>query len=118
MTVKNVELFTCDDCKNLILIEKGGVHFHVSSGGERVRAKWAGGFAIHGPVPEGHTAPPAPAPKNLSTGPFEGIDSNATVTLCRKCIAKRFGFKDESEEEAPKDPNAEPVTRFNHNEPV
>lgn len=94
MAYRNVEVHTCDDCKHVIVVGRGGVHFY---GGERVQAKWVGGFADCGPAPKGHLATPYPLPKGLNNSPFEGLEirsGNQGVALCRKCLAKRFGLVD------------------------
>lgn len=118
MSVKTAEIFTCDECKHVIAIGRGGVHFSCI-GGERVIAKWAGGFQDHGKVQKGHAVAAYPEPKGCSTGPFDGVDGSPrnSVTLCRKCLARRFGFQEDG------DPPADPVDpatpdRFSHRDPV
>ncbi len=113
MSTKNVELHTCDSCKTLILLGRGGVCI---SGGERVTVKWVGGFQDLGTIAKGHAPPPYPTPTGTATGPLEGIDQRPSVSLCRKCLAHRLGFRDDSDPPAdPTDPAA--PDRF-HREPV
>lgn len=118
MSTKTIELYTCDDCKHVILLGRGGIHISCSGSDSRITAKWAGGFEEHGKVAKGHQPPPYPSVKSYATGPFEGLDTQGrTVTICRGCLAKRLGFKDDSG--VPEEPlNPDAPDRFNHREPV
>lgn len=122
MPVKDVKLYVCDGCQKHILIPRNGVTF-VS----RYSPKWVGGFPEHG-APEKGATPIYKPPTPKGDGPFAGITENPygssgdglkEVTLCRKCLATRFGFTPDNEEpEPPTEPLKPPVTRFGHDDPV